>query len=134
MHRHEQKISVVLDRIAEQIEIKHKRALQLLDQLRKYLESPDDVPGLQSATNGSERQSMIRALHQFAGVVALPKSNRELVIDAIYDEWLSVEEICAKTSLTAKQVRGVLYDPKIKDKKVQNSSMEGGVKFRRAAS
>lgn len=106
-------IDEFLSQLRERADGQHRSAIVAISILGDYLRTPtDNVP------------DRIAALIERAGISTNGngKTNRELVLSCIREEWLTVEEITCRTGLVAKRIRSVLYDPKVKHKLISQSS------------
>jgi hypothetical protein len=99
----------VLDQLREAVEAEHAEMLQALEKLTRYVAKTGKA-GAQ--VNG---QTPAKAIKRPAPRKGTGKF-RPKVIEVLSNEFLSVQEVVAKTGFTAAQIRGVILSPGLKTK------------------
>lgn len=111
--------AAVLQTIREEVDRRHRAALSAVSLLEEYLAGdPDQRPPTW----------LLDFLSRFNDLVSL----REKVISAISPDGATIAELEARTGLTPRQIRGVLYADGVREKTVITTQTADGLRFHRA--
>ena len=111
-------IEAILSELRDRIDREHGQALQAHARLARYLRDADGA----NVPDEMSRAAVKSCLHQIIGHAGHGRSNRDLVFHAISAEPRSIDQICELTSLSKKQVQGVVYAPETKDRIKRDNS------------
>lgn len=119
-------MSDLADKLREQIEARHARALAALKELEDYLDNPNLLQESKGSDGAVQEQPVTRRIRRRTHGRA--NSFRAQVLAVIGKEWATVDQIAEQSGLAARQVRGVINAPSLA-RRIERRDGIGGTEY-----
>lgn len=117
MDNHQDNLKPLIASLRKLAESRHKETLAAIDRIAAYLNDSRNLD-----------REVSQSLREIIGRTSSRAAIRERVLSSLEKDPLNIKEIAARTGLTEKQVRGVLYSKQV-EKRVNRSVMYGESRF-----